>query len=197
MELSRSLKKDDYMIVYRYNYFGKAGPVVRRREFSVISLEDLGKIRLPEPPSRLDIDMEPAKASKKLNSEFFMGFTKPVLDTVKTLYYTERPQRSILKAKPEAKPKKNLQIRLFSSAVSPQPISTIYNQIPAKQIIKAASQSDLPVLPKFGKSIQSIQNLVAYQDSYNSSLKNKKLLRLPPRKRFKIWDSPKYNFRMI
>ena len=210
MEVSSSegalsvLAEKGHMIIYRYNSKNQANPVVRRREFSILTLDQLASIYLPVPPSQLlsspHIPAEQQTGPKKGMNEYLMAFRNPLLKAVDNL-----PSSIFLRNLTLGKQKKERKIRkknsdkvhIFSNAISPQPIFTMYNTMPAKNAIRIASQPGLSRNQKFGKSIENLQKLVLYQDSYRSSLQSQELRRLPPRKRFKIWNTPKYDFRLI
>lgn len=209
-----SKKKGTFLIIYRYNWQGKANPVVRRKSFNRINLEDLKNIHLPLPPQYEEYQSTPEAQHlgfRKIISEHLNIFKKPVLKAVKNFPFSS--QRTIkpepkLALKPEVKIEKkrhsqNFNIHLFSLANSPQPIVTLYNTLPAKKVVRMASQECLFRSPKLfnlsksSKSIENLQKLVSYQENCTSQLRKDNLKRLPPRKRFKIWETPKYDFRMI
>ncbi|OMJ70496.1 hypothetical protein SteCoe_31515 [Stentor coeruleus] len=209
-----SKKKGTFLIIYRYNWRGKANPVVRRKSFNRINLEDLKNIHLPLPPQYEDYQTTPElqhSGFRKIISEHLNIFKKPVLKAVKNFPFNT--ERTII---PEPKPtpkqelkhekkrhSQNLNIHLFSLANSPQPIVTLYNTLPAKKVVRMASQgslfrsSKLFNLSKSSKSIENLQKLVSYQENCSNQFGKDDLKRLPPRKRFKIWETPKYDFRMI
>ena len=201
---SPTLHDKNYMIIYRYNSKNQADPVVRRRQFSILTLDEILSIHLPVPPSQLQlipqILPEPQASTKRIQNEYLLGFRNPLISAVTHLPKSSFSIRSkIPKPKPEKKSssKNKDVIHTFTSIISPQPISTLYNAMPAKRVIRIASQPALSRAQKFGKSVTSLQKLIVYQDTYRASLKSQELRRLPPRKRLKIWDTLKYDFRMI
>jgi hypothetical protein len=201
MDLSTS-SRASHMIIYRYNWNGQVNPVVRRKEFSRLSLEELSNIHLPVPSYQLFEDFPETCTEQnhfRKNSNEYLLMPKASLINTENFIPFSFSKRKIKypKNEVEIEKKKKPFVHTFSNANSPQPILTMYNPCFAKKMIKNISQHTIPNQKKLGKSINNLQKLVAYQEKCSSSLKTQDLRRLPARKRFKIWDSFKYDFRMI
>ena len=80
-------------VIYRYDSTGKAIPVIRRREYTPLTVQELLKVQLPEPPGRSKKPNKPSTPKETENFTNFVPFNQtPVVHSKREL---RRPQRHL------------------------------------------------------------------------------------------------------
>lgn len=196
------LKENKYLILYRYDSQGRALQVVRRKEFTRLTLDEISEIHLPlslKSNQDLSIDSNTQIGSFTRIFNEHPVQKKSLIGSMPHFPNSLKVNEACLteKKKPAERKKRINEMHLFSPIDSPRPMRGMYSLTSMKNIINIASQETFPDAKRVKKSIEGIKKLINDKITQESSMKFDNLKRMPPRKRFKIWNSPKFTFRLI
>ena len=89
-----TMNENSHMIIYRYNGQGKANPVVRRKSFERLSLEELNNMHLPFYPFQLQEEVQelayPQQKFKRLSNQNLFFFKNPLIKPIQSFPFVDR-----------------------------------------------------------------------------------------------------------